>query len=63
MPKSKVKETAAMPALSPNRSINIKKAENGYVVSCYDNKTGKDVMHIAKDMPEVSQAMKKMMQK
>lgn len=35
-----------------NKTVTLKKAENGYVVSSWSDSAGKDRLKIAKDLPE-----------
>ena len=40
------------PQPSTNKTVSMKKAENGYVVSSWDDRAGKDRVMIAKDVKE-----------
>jgi len=48
-------------SVSTNKNVNLKKAINGYVVSCYSDKMGKDRTYIAKDLPEAKQIVSKLL--
>ncbi len=49
------------PAPSTSRTVSMKKAENGYVVSCYDDKAGRDRVKVAKDVKEAKQYASEML--
>lgn len=43
------------PRASVNKTVSMKKAENGYVVSSWDDKAGRDRVKIAKTPKEAKQ--------
>jgi len=59
--KKKRKATSAMP-VSANQytSVDIRKADNGFVISTYSDK-GKSKTFVAKDKPEMQQISKKLL--
>ena len=48
-------------APSDNKTVSMKKAVNGYVVSCYDNNKGRDIVMVAKDIKEAKEYASKML--
>lgn len=51
----------ALVAPSCNKTVSMKKAENGYVVSSWDDKAGRDRVKIAKTTKEAKQFASEML--
>ena len=56
-----VKDKPQSIAPSVNKTVSMKKAVNGYVVSCYNDKIGRDVVMVAKDVKEAKEYASKML--
>ena len=54
------KTSKAQPVRDSSVSVNLRRARNGYVVSSYNDRLGKDVTYIAKTKQEALEYMGKM---
>jgi len=58
---AKDKHQTTIPSPLDNKTVSMKKAVNGYVVSCYDNKNSRDIVMVAKDVKEAKEYASKML--
>lgn len=61
--KTSAKNKAVLPKSSDSISVNLKRARNGYVVSSYNDRIGKDVTYVAKTREEAKEYMDKLLRR